>query len=116
MHSRDVRQKIAGHRLRIEEKEKCTKEDAEYTISEMGAMLFQQFIQVGRKGEECQCVASDGYVERQVGNACSGNYELIAGCLGVQIEEPGPQYQAGYAATDSGTCFAFLLTFSKQNL
>ena len=116
MHSRDVRQKIAGHRLRIEEKEKCTKEDAEYTISEMGAMLFQQFIQVGRKGEECQCVASDGYVERQVGNACSGNYELIAGCLGVQIEEPGPQYQAGYAATDPGTCFAFLLTFSKQNL
>ena len=102
--------------MRIEEKEKCAKHRTKYAVSDMSALLLQQFIQVGREGKERQCVAADGQIERQIGNACSVSYQLISGCLGVQIEEAGSQDQTGYAAAESRICFAFLLAFPKQDL
>ena len=102
--------------MRIQEKENGAEQGTEHTVSEMCALLLQQLIQVGRKGQECQCVATDSQIERQIGNACSASYQLIAGCLGVQIEETGPHDQAGYAAAESGIRFAFLLAFSNQDL
>ena len=42
-----VRQKVAGHRLRIQKKKQCAEHCAEHTVSEMCALLLQEFVQIG---------------------------------------------------------------------